>query len=676
MKGTTLVIAMVVSTAARAEAPAVLDFTGTLSDAQGAPVDDGTYDLTFGVYDAAEGGGALWEETDTVETVSGVFSVELGYESEIDPAVFENASNLWLALTVGDDALDPRLPIASVPWALVAGRAAAATTAETATTAVTATSAEALDCEGCVGAAEIDATAVQRRILAECAPGEAVRAIAEDGQVVCETDDDLAYEAGGGLVLAGATLSIADGGVVSTMIADGAVTLSHWADAGCDDGEIPKWDADATAWACAEDIDTGIGSGTTYDAGAGLALDGTTFAISFAGASCLDTEKVVGFTDLGALVCGTDTDTDSGGTVTSITAGAGLTGGTIETIGTIALDTAIVPRLGAANEFTAANTFGGAVGVTGALTVGGFTLASGAGAGRVLTSNVSGNASWVAPAPSSGWALTGNAGTTAGTSFVGTTDSVALEMRVNGARALRLEPDVTTPNLLGGNAVNTTTGASGGVIAGGGVSGEPNSVSSFLGVIGGGCNNTVTGMWGVVPGGRSNLAGGNYSFAAGYGAHANETSSFVWGDSMAATVNSNGAHSFTARASGGVWFYSNPAMTAGVTLASGGGSWSTISDRDAKNDLREVDGEALLGALARVPIATWSYKAQDPSIRHIGPMAQDFHAAFGVGEDERRIATVDADGVALAAIQALKRDNDRLRARVEALERRAPAAAR
>jgi len=65
----------------------------------------------------------------------------------------------------------------------------------------------------------------------------------------------------------------------------------------------------------------------------------------------------------------------------------------------------------------------------------------------------------------------------------------------------------------------------------------------------------------------------------------------------------------------------------------------------------------LLGKLAQIPVLTWNYKSQDPAIRHIGPTAQDFFAAFGVGEDERRISTIDADGVALAAIQALHQLN-------------------
>jgi hypothetical protein len=56
-----------------------------------------------------------------------------------------------------------------------------------------------------------------------------------------------------------------------------------------------------------------------------------------------------------------------------------------------------------------------------------------------------------------------------------------------------------------------------------------------------------------------------------------------------------------------------------------------------------------------MPINTWYYRAQDPSTRHIGPTAQDFYAAFQVGQDDRYISTVDEEGVALAAIQGLYR---------------------
>jgi len=94
---------------------------------------------------------------------------------------------------------------------------------------------------------------------------------------------------------------------------------------------------------------------------------------------------------------------------------------------------------------------------------------------------------------------------------------------------------------------------------------------------------------------------------------------------------------------------------AGVNLAAGGGSWSSLSDRESKENVVAVDARQVLDHLAQLPIATWNYKSQETSVRHIGPMAQDFFSAFGVGEDQRHITGVDADGVALASIQGLNR---------------------
>jgi hypothetical protein len=88
-----------------------------------------------------------------------------------------------------------------------------------------------------------------------------------------------------------------------------------------------------------------------------------------------------------------------------------------------------------------------------------------------------------------------------------------------------------------------------------------------------------------------------------------------------------------------------------------------------KDNVTQVDSSAVLDAIASLPISTWNYKAQDASIRHIGPMAQDFSAAFGVGEDDTHITTVDADGVALAGIQALYARNQQLETRVSELEK-------
>ena len=77
------------------------------------------------------------------------------------------------------------------------------------------------------------------------------------------------------------------------------------------------------------------------------------------------------------------------------------------------------------------------------------------------------------------------------------------------------------------------------------------------------------------------------------------------------------------------------------------------SDRRLKTNFSAVNPRSVLDRLARVPVQTWSYKTDPSSVRHMGPVAQDFKAAFGVGADDKHISTVDADGVALASIQAL-----------------------
>ncbi len=105
------------------------------------------------------------------------------------------------------------------------------------------------------------------------------------------------------------------------------------------------------------------------------------------------------------------------------------------------------------------------------------------------------------------------------------------------------------------------------------------------------------------------------------------------------------------------------------------GTVNPPSDRNLKQDFTSVDGRDILARLTAMPMHTWAYR-NNPDVRHIGPTAQDFQAAFGVGASDTSIATVDADGVALAAIQALAkrneelmRENEALRAEVEAIKR-------
>ena len=90
------------------------------------------------------------------------------------------------------------------------------------------------------------------------------------------------------------------------------------------------------------------------------------------------------------------------------------------------------------------------------------------------------------------------------------------------------------------------------------------------------------------------------------------------------------------------------------------GTWTNSSDRNLKTSFAPVDGADLLVRLSAVPMSKWRYKSEQDSIRHIGPTAQDFYAAFGLGSDDKHITTVDEGGVALAAVQALYRENLKL----------------
>ena len=156
-----------------------------------------------------------------------------------------------------------------------------------------------------------------------------------------------------------------------------------------------------------------------------------------------------------------------------------------------------------------------------------------------------------------------------------------------------------------------------------------------------------------MPGGASNQAQGYASFAAGQQAIADANGCFVFNDNTNAPRSCFGANRFVVRSTGGVWFFTSANDSTGVSVASGSGSWSSVSDRNAKANFVTIDPRDVLNRVAAMPISTWNYKTQDQSIRHIGPMAQDFYAAFGVGEDNKHISTIDADGVSLAAIQGL-----------------------
>jgi hypothetical protein len=94
-----------------------------------------------------------------------------------------------------------------------------------------------------------------------------------------------------------------------------------------------------------------------------------------------------------------------------------------------------------------------------------------------------------------------------------------------------------------------------------------------------------------------------------------------------------------------------------------------MSDYNMKAGFTEVKTDAVLEGVLSLPLSQWHYKFDPPEVQHIGPMAQDFKAAFGVGADDKHIFQIDAEGVSFAAIQALSRKLETVAAAQRTLER-------
>jgi len=116
---------------------------------------------------------------------------------------------------------------------------------------------------------------------------------------------------------------------------------------------------------------------------------------------------------------------------------------------------------------------------------------------------------------------------------------------------------------------------------------------------------------------------------------------------------------------GGITGPSHPIQMADGAYESGG-TWTNASDRNLKEGFKAVDGKGLLAKLDAIPIESWKYKSESGRVRHIGPMAQDFYASFGLGMDDKHISTVDEGGVALAAIQQLYREGQKKDVEIQA----------
>jgi hypothetical protein len=544
-------------------------YQGELRDGSG-PV-NATCDLQFTLWDAASGGSQIgwgWL-VEGVEIVDGVFTARLDFGE----GAFQGDGR-WLAIEVrcpagagSYTALDPRQELTgspyalyalSAPWTGLAGVPAGFADGEDDDTTYSAGSG--LTLSGTTFSA--DTAYLQRRVSGTCASGTAIRVVNADGTVTCQnvaggTGDITAVYAGTGLSGGGDTGDV-------TLGADTAY-LQRRVGSPCAPGSsVRAINADGTV-VCEPDDDT------TYSAGAGLVLEGTEFRANRAETQwrvsdvCAAGSSIRAIDVDGTVVCETDNDTTYG-------AGTGLSlvGGqfSVNFAGTGSAGTA--SRSDHSHDAAYVNE-GQANSVSTGMVQNSTLLLedlnqNGCSAGQVIKWNGS---AWACAADATGatsfWSLTGNAGMAPGTNYLGTSDNAALEIKVNGVRALRLEPG-SSPNLLGGYSGNgVTDGVDGATIGGGGASsgwaqwvtddygtvsggvgnragddtgtvsdasyatvggGYYNAASGNAATIGGGALNTVLGFYGNVGGGWNNRAQADYTTVGGGDSH---IASDTWG---------------------------------------------------------------------------------------------------------------------------------------------------
>lgn len=277
MKPTRLVsLFIVIATAALAQnVPQQVALTARLSNA-GAPL-SGSHTLVLRLYENATGGTEVWNESTLATAEAGVVSLTLGSQSPLNPSILDGRA-LFLEVSVDGQALAPRLPVVSVPYAVRASLAASAATL------------------GNLGPADVaranhDHAGAYLPVGASlaCSGTDKVSAVLPNGSVVCSTDTGASYSAGTGLTLTGSTFSasFAGSGAASTVArsdhAHAGVYLPLGATLTCTGTQKVTGLSTTGAVVCGADLDTSPG------AGAGLTLSGANYAVSFAGSGTATT---------------------------------------------------------------------------------------------------------------------------------------------------------------------------------------------------------------------------------------------------------------------------------------------------------------------------------------------------------------------------------------------------
>jgi hypothetical protein len=148
---------------------------------------------------------------------------------------------------------------------------------------------------------------------------------------------------------------------------------------------------------------------------------------------------------------------------------------------------------------------------------------------------------------------------------------------------------------------------------------------------------------------------------------------FIWSDgsgqAVADTFRNTVNNEFAARATGGFRFRTNLGGTTGCNLPAGSGVFNCTSSRATKMNFAAVSGTDVLAKVRELPITTWNYISEGDKVRHLGPMAEDFHAAFGLGDSNKAIGVQDLASVSLAGVKALEERTAELQGKTEEIER-------